>query len=203
MCACNITSTCIIAYDVARLFIHLSFSGKQSYQPLSLWFLSSSSSTFSSDGKCGNPPTHHLPSKQKSDSIAKLYEMDENPERKGWLDKLIGFMEERRTPITACPTISKTPLDLYRLYLYVKERSGFVEVCKVGQFYTRVTAWPHDVTNASLFSLFLVLFSNSHHRSHSHQLSTLIINDIIIINITIVMLSSSFFHNFPTINKFP
>lgn len=57
--------------------------------------------------------------------------MDENPERKVWLDKLMTYMEERRTPISACPTISKQALDLYRLYLYVKERGGFVEVCKV------------------------------------------------------------------------
>lgn len=67
----------------------------------------------------------------KSDSLSKLYEMDENPERRPWLDKLLSFMEERRTPITACPTISKQPLDLYRLYSLVKERGGFVEVCNV------------------------------------------------------------------------
>lgn len=78
-----------------------------------------------------------ISSKQKSDSIAKLYDMDDTPDRKVWLDKLIGYMEERRTPITACPTISKQALDLYRLYLYVKERGGFVEVCKVGQRLTR------------------------------------------------------------------
>ena len=70
-------------------------------------------------------------SAKKSDSLCKLYEMDDNPDRRGWLDKLRAFMDERRTPITACPTISKQPLDLYRLYLYVKERGGFVEVCKV------------------------------------------------------------------------
>lgn len=76
---------------------------------------------------------------QKSDSIAKLYDMDENPERKVWLDKLISFMEERRTPITACPTISKQALDLYRLYLFVKERGGFVEVCKVSSKFFAIT----------------------------------------------------------------
>lgn len=48
-----------------------------------------------------------------------------------FLDKLLGYMDEIRKPVTACPTISKQPLDLYRLYLYVKERGGFVEVCKV------------------------------------------------------------------------
>ena len=57
--------------------------------------------------------------------------MDDNPERRPFLDKLLSFMEEARTPITACPTISKQPLDLYRLYILVKERGGFVEVCKV------------------------------------------------------------------------
>lgn len=54
--------------------------------------------------------------------------MDENPERRGFLDRLLGYMDEIRKPVTACPTISKQPLDLYRLYLYVKERGGFMEV---------------------------------------------------------------------------
>lgn len=74
--------------------------------------------------------TPHRSSK-KSDSLCKLYEMDDNPERRGWLDKLLSFMEERRTPISACPTISKQPLDLFKLYILVKDRGGFVEVCKV------------------------------------------------------------------------
>lgn len=65
---------------------------------------------------------------QKSDSLAKLYEMDENPERRGFLDRLLGYMDEIRKPVAACPTISKQPLDLYRLYVYVKERGGFLEV---------------------------------------------------------------------------
>lgn len=57
--------------------------------------------------------------------------MDDNPERRNWIDRLLQFMEERGTPISACPTISKNPLDLFRLYFYVKDRGGFVEVCKV------------------------------------------------------------------------
>ncbi|KAK0164244.1 hypothetical protein PV328_002893 [Microctonus aethiopoides] len=68
---------------------------------------------------------------KKPDSLAKLYEMDDSIERRTWLDKLVAFMEDRRSPITSCPTISKNPLDLFRLYLYVKERGGFMEVCKV------------------------------------------------------------------------
>lgn len=69
-------------------------------------------------------------STKKSDSLNKLYDMDDKPERRPWLDKLLAFMEERRTPITACPTISKTPLDLYKLYILVQERGGFLEVTK-------------------------------------------------------------------------
>lgn len=65
---------------------------------------------------------------QKSDSLGKLFEMDDNPDRKGWLDRLLAFMDEKRTPITACPTISKQPLDLFRLYFLVKDRSGYIEV---------------------------------------------------------------------------
>uniref|UniRef100_A0A182YSS6 ARID domain-containing protein n=1 Tax=Anopheles stephensi TaxID=30069 RepID=A0A182YSS6_ANOST len=61
----------------------------------------------------------------------KLYEMDDKPDRRVFLDKLLAYMDERRSPITACPTISKTPLDLYKLYVYVQERGGFVEVCKL------------------------------------------------------------------------
>lgn len=57
--------------------------------------------------------------------------MDDNPERRIWLDKLLHYMEERGTPISTCPTISKNPLDLFRLYIFVKERGGFMEVCKV------------------------------------------------------------------------
>ncbi|XP_026475128.1 trithorax group protein osa isoform X4 [Ctenocephalides felis] len=77
----------------------------------------------------------HIPQEnyrsKKSDSLSKLYDMDDCPDRRLWLDKLLSFMDERRTPISACPTISKQPLDLYRLYLLVRERGGFVEVCKV------------------------------------------------------------------------
>jgi AT-rich interactive domain-containing protein 1 len=57
--------------------------------------------------------------------------MDDNPERKPFLDKLLSHMEERGTPLTACPTISKIPVDVFRLYALVKENGGFLEVCRV------------------------------------------------------------------------
>lgn len=90
---------------------------------------------------------HYL---QKSDSLCKLYDMDDKPERRGWLDNLLGFMEERGKPIAACPTISKQPLDLYKLYMLVKERGGFVEVCKVVLKFNK-----EIVSFVDLFSLFV------------------------------------------------
>lgn len=60
----------------------------------------------------------------------KLYELSDEPERKAFLDKLIQFQEERGTPISQCPTISKLPLDLYKLYVEVKQRGGFLEVTR-------------------------------------------------------------------------
>ena len=67
-------------------------------------------------------------SSRSSDSLARLYEMDDHPDRRVFLEKLLSFMEEKGTPITQCPTISKNPLDLFRLYLYTKERGGYLEV---------------------------------------------------------------------------
>ena len=55
--------------------------------------------------------------------------MDDNPERRMFLDRLLSLMEDRGTPITQCPTISKNPLDLFKLYVYTREKGGYLEVC--------------------------------------------------------------------------
>lgn len=86
--------------------------------------------------------------------------MDENPERRMYLDKLLGYMEEIRKPVTACPTISKQPLDLYRLYLYVKERGGFMEVCKVNLSAKNSSAKSRKLPSSTLslsLSIFILL----------------------------------------------
>ena len=43
-------------------------------------------------------------------------------------------MEERGTPINTCPTISKNPLDLYKLYILTKEKGGYLEVSIIVEF---------------------------------------------------------------------
>lgn len=60
--------------------------------------------------------------------MLKLYDLSDDPDRRLFLDKLIMYQEERGTPLSQCPTISKQPLDLYKLYMAAKERGGFVEV---------------------------------------------------------------------------
>ena len=83
---------------------------------------------------CFSFPLFAQTSSRSSDSLARLYEMDDHPDRRPFLDKLLSFMEEKGTPITQCPTISKNPLDLFRLYLYTKERGGFIEVSGLSGF---------------------------------------------------------------------
>lgn len=67
---------------------------------------------------------------QRNDGIQKLYEISDEPERRAFLDKYLQFQEERGQPLTQVPTISKIPLDLFRLYISVRERGGFSEVTK-------------------------------------------------------------------------
>ncbi|XP_052809896.1 trithorax group protein osa-like isoform X3 [Mya arenaria] len=60
----------------------------------------------------------------------KLYEMGMEGERKPFLDRLFAFLDEKGSPISNMPVISKQPIDLYRLYVIVQEKGGMVEVTK-------------------------------------------------------------------------
>ncbi|XP_071543955.1 trithorax group protein osa-like isoform X11 [Panulirus ornatus] len=97
------------------------------------WPRSPSTQTVYANSQPPPPPDIYRPSKP-GENLARLYEMSDSPERRAWLDKLLSFMDDNKTPITACPTISKNPLDLYALYLHVRERGGFVEVTKNKQW---------------------------------------------------------------------
>ncbi|KPM07258.1 AT-rich interactive domain-containing 3A-like protein [Sarcoptes scabiei] len=72
----------------------------------------------------------HVHSTKRPDNVQKLYEMSDEPERKLFLDKYFQFLDERATPLNQVPTISKVPVDLYRLYMLVKERGGYLEVTR-------------------------------------------------------------------------
>lgn len=62
-----------------------------------------------------------------NDVLNRLADMGDEPDRRKMLERLFAFMEERGTPIVAVPTISKIPVDLFRLYHIVKDFGGMVE----------------------------------------------------------------------------
>ncbi|XP_066472056.1 AT-rich interactive domain-containing protein 1B isoform X3 [Tiliqua scincoides] len=100
---------------------------------------SASISSFHGDesDSIGSPGWPKTPSSPKSSSstttgekITKMYELGNEPERKMWVDRYLSFMEERGTPVASLPAVGKKPLDLFRLYVCVKEIGGLAQVNK-------------------------------------------------------------------------
>ncbi|XP_060760958.1 AT-rich interactive domain-containing protein 1A isoform X2 [Neoarius graeffei] len=82
----------------------------------------------------GTPKTE---SKKKSNSstttnekITRLYELGAEPERKMWVDRYLAFAEEKAMGMTNLPAVGRKPLDLFRLYVSVKEIGGLTQVNK-------------------------------------------------------------------------
>ena len=65
-----------------------------------------------------------------SDAFVRINEIDDHPDRKRFLDQLLRFMEKQDSLITTCPTISNNQLDLFRIYLLVRDGGGFLKVTK-------------------------------------------------------------------------
>lgn len=88
------------------------------------------------DGKEEGTPQPESKAKKSSSStttgekITKVYELGNEPERKLWVDRYLTFMEERGSPVTSLPAVGKKPLDLFRLYVCVKEIGGLAQVNK-------------------------------------------------------------------------
>ncbi|KAF7686229.1 AT-rich interactive domain-containing protein 1A [Silurus meridionalis] len=82
----------------------------------------------------GTPKTE---SKKKSNSstttnekITRLYELGTEPDRKMWVDRYLAFAEEKAMGLTNLPAVGRKPLDLFRLYVSVKEIGGLTQVNK-------------------------------------------------------------------------
>ncbi|KAK2887288.1 hypothetical protein Q8A67_015516 [Cirrhinus molitorella] len=82
----------------------------------------------------GTPKTE---SKKKSSSstttnekITRLYELGPEPERKMWVDRYLAFTEEKAMGMNNLPAVGRKPLDLFRLYVSVKEIGGLTQVNK-------------------------------------------------------------------------
>uniref|UniRef100_A0A3Q4I1S4 AT-rich interactive domain 1Ab n=1 Tax=Neolamprologus brichardi TaxID=32507 RepID=A0A3Q4I1S4_NEOBR len=76
-------------------------------------------------------------SKKKSSSstitnekITRLYELGPEPERKIWVDRYLAFAEEKAMGMNNLPAVGRKPLDLFRLYISVKEIGGLTQVNK-------------------------------------------------------------------------
>ncbi|CAL9696774.1 unnamed protein product [Knipowitschia caucasica] len=88
---------------------------------------------------------------EPSRDFAKLYELDNDPQRKEFLDDLFVFMQKRGTPVNRIPIMAKQVLDLYKLYKLVTEKGGLVEVInkKIWREITKGLNLPTSITSAA------------------------------------------------------
>ncbi|XP_020294233.1 protein dead ringer homolog isoform X2 [Pseudomyrmex gracilis] len=112
------------------------------------------------------------------EQFRQLYEIDDNPERKIFLDKLFSFMHQRGTPINRLPIMAKSVLDLFELYKLVIQRGGLVEVInkKLWQEIIKGLRLPASITSAAFtlrtqYMKYLYPYEQTHERlSTSGQL---------------------------------
>uniref|UniRef100_A0A671RBE0 AT-rich interactive domain-containing protein 3 n=1 Tax=Sinocyclocheilus anshuiensis TaxID=1608454 RepID=A0A671RBE0_9TELE len=85
------------------------------------------------------------------DHFKVLYELDNDPHRKEFLDDLFTFMQKRGTPVNRIPIMAKQVLDLYMLYKLVTEKGGLVEVInkKIWREITKGLNLPTSITSAA------------------------------------------------------
>ncbi|XP_058804149.1 protein dead ringer isoform X2 [Phymastichus coffea] len=83
--------------------------------------------------------------------LQKLYEINDDPKRKEFLDDLFSFMQKRGTPINRLPIMAKSVLDLYELYNLVIARGGLVDVInkKLWQEIIKGLHLPSSITSAA------------------------------------------------------
>ncbi|CAH1716446.1 unnamed protein product [Chironomus riparius] len=83
--------------------------------------------------------------------VRQLYEINDDPKRKLFLDDLFLFMQKRGTPINRLPIMAKSVLDLYELYNLVIARGGLVDVInkKLWQEIIKGLHLPSSITSAA------------------------------------------------------
>lgn len=67
-----------------------------------------------------------------------------------WVDRYLAFTEEKAMGMNNLPAVGRKPLDLFRLYVSVKEIGGLTQVCQtaVGRLWRPRTATFLTVTRA-------------------------------------------------------
>lgn len=83
--------------------------------------------------------------------VQELYEINDDPKRKEFLDDLFSYMQKRGTPINRLPIMAKSVLDLYELYNLVIARGGLVDVInkKLWQEIIKGLHLPSSITSAA------------------------------------------------------
>ncbi|XP_065168060.1 protein dead ringer-like isoform X2 [Atheta coriaria] len=110
----------------------------------------SSGSSHSSEGS--NASSQHTWSfEEQFKQVRQLYEINDDPKRKEFLDDLFSFMQKRGTPINRLPIMAKSVLDLYELYNLVIARGGLVDVInkKLWQEIIKGLHLPSSITSAA------------------------------------------------------
>ncbi|XP_038822779.1 AT-rich interactive domain-containing protein 1A-like isoform X2 [Salvelinus namaycush] len=65
-----------------------------------------------------------------NEKITRLYELGPELERRTWVDRYLAFAEDKAMGMTNLPAVGRKPLDLFRLYVSVKEIGGLTQVNK-------------------------------------------------------------------------
>lgn len=110
-----------------------------------------SSSSTSSETSNGSQQNNGWSFEEQFKQVRQLYEIDDNPKRKEFLDDLFLFMQKRGTPINRLPIMAKSVLDLYELYKLVIERGGLVDVINKKQWQEIIKGLhlPSSITSAA------------------------------------------------------
>ncbi|XP_064607728.1 AT-rich interactive domain-containing protein 3A-like isoform X1 [Liolophura sinensis] len=93
-------------------------------------------------------PSHHWSFQEQ---FKQLYEINEDPKRREFLDDLFSFMQKRGTPVNRIPIMAKQTLDLYELFRLVVSKGGLVEVInkKLWREITKGLNLPSSITSAA------------------------------------------------------
>ncbi|KAJ3597420.1 hypothetical protein NHX12_000947 [Muraenolepis orangiensis] len=88
-----------------------------------------------------------------NEKISRLYELGPEPERKTWVDHYLAFIDDKAMGMTNLPAVGRKPLDLFRLYMSVKEIGGMMQVNKSKKWRELATALNVGTSSSAASSL--------------------------------------------------
>ncbi|KNC28915.1 Protein dead ringer [Lucilia cuprina] len=130
---------------------HNSFSFTSPTAPSTKDVNPASNSSTSSETSNSSQQNNGWSFEEQYKQVRQLYEINDDPKRKEFLDDLFSFMQKRGTPINRLPIMAKSVLDLYELYNLVIARGGLVDVInkKLWQEIIKGLHLPSSITSAA------------------------------------------------------